>query len=152
MSRFSTRVSIDDASMVASIFAEAGSLPLTVIVPEVFWNCPFTFEIIMWRTVNSTLVCIGSICQVSACARIGSAATIAIAIAAFVIQDFISGLLRLERLASIEHTKWASGKESIHSAAASIPTDLRMSSTIPLIRMIRPQITTVGIGPRCDPM
>ena len=99
MSRFSTRVSIDDASMVASIFAEAGSLPLTVIVPEVFWNCPFTFEIIMWRTVNSTLVCIGSICQVSACASTGNAASIAIAIAVLKIQDFICGLLKLGRLA-----------------------------------------------------
>ena len=31
-----TRVSIDDASIVASIFAEAGSLPFVAIVPEVF--------------------------------------------------------------------------------------------------------------------
>src|SRR5271154_5623390 len=95
MSRRSTRVSTDDASIVASTTADAGSLPVVAIVPEVFWNCPFTFEIIMCRTLNSTLVCAGSICQVSACARTGSAIVIAIAIAAFEIQDFIGGLLRL---------------------------------------------------------
>jgi hypothetical protein len=39
-SRPSTRVSTDDASMVASICAEAGSLPLAVMVPEVFWELP----------------------------------------------------------------------------------------------------------------
>jgi len=37
----STRVSIDVASMVALTCADVGSLPLVVIVPEVFLNCPF---------------------------------------------------------------------------------------------------------------
>ena len=45
----------------------------------------------------------------SACARTGKATNNAMAIAVFVIQDFIDRLLEFGQFASIQHTKWASG-------------------------------------------
>src|SRR5580704_11817148 len=68
LSRISTRVSTEAASIVASRESFDGSLGSYVADPFTLVNAPRTVDTARWRTENCAAVWLGSICQVPACA------------------------------------------------------------------------------------
>src|SRR5271157_3499115 len=66
LSRISTRVSTDAASMVTSMDVFDRSDGSYSTLPLTFVKAPRTVEMPMWRTENCAELCGGSICQVSA--------------------------------------------------------------------------------------
>src|SRR5271170_3773624 len=92
LSRISTRVSTEAASMLAVIWSLAGLASSTTMVPLTLVKAPRTVEIPRWRTENCADECMGSICQVSCAAAVTVAARIRKS--AMTSADRVRGILR----------------------------------------------------------
>ena len=71
VSRLASRVSMEAVSMLTSTVDLVASFSSSSTVPLTFWNWPLTVVTIMWRTLNSTVECGGSISHVLARAKAG---------------------------------------------------------------------------------
>src|SRR5450432_1377257 len=94
LSRMSTRVSTEAASMVASRAVLAGLEGSKVADPLTLVKAPRTVDTARCRTENCAAVCMGSICQVPVCAA-AEAANDKAAIAVRTNRDIVAVLLRL---------------------------------------------------------